>query len=241
MFTRRANPRGGRASGAACAVLTGGMADEVGAADALHFPLPHWPRVSAARAGAIRAAIRDRAARAALGGPRVLLTADLISQLYDLVCDPAVSDPIYVIAKPVTVASVTAWASDMIATYDRGEGATFLTYDEAGAVAGFTEFLLWPDYAAGEIGGAIRADLHGAGAGRAGFARGTDWLFETIGLDRIALTAAIDNLRSQRMIDRLGFFRQGEGDCRRPDGTYRRSAWWELTREEWRRAQTGQR
>lgn len=176
----------------------------------------------------------------ALGGPRKLLTADVISQLYDLVRDPAVSEPIYVIAKPVTLASVTAWARDMLAAHDRGEGATFLTYDESGSVAGFSEFLLWPDFAAGEIGGAIRADLHGGGAGAAGFARGTEWLFETIGLDRIALTAAIDNLRSQRMIDRLGYIRQGECDCRCPDGTHRRSVWWELTREEWRRAKTGE-
>jgi RimJ/RimL family protein N-acetyltransferase len=199
----------------------------------MSFPLPHWPLVSADRAAAIRAAMRDPHVRAAFGEGRVLLSAEAIPLLYGLVRDPAVSDPIYVIPKPVTLAGVTAWAGDMLAAQDRGEGTMFLTLDAAGAVSGYSEFLLWPEHAAGEIGGALRADLQGSGAGAAGFARGTDWLFRTVGLDRIALTAATDNLRSQRMIDRLGFIRQGELDSRRPDGTFRRSVHWELTREEW--------
>jgi len=49
----------------------------------------------------------------------------------------------------------------------------------------------------------------------------------------IARTAALDNGRSAASIDAAGFRRMGEMDSVRPDGTTRRSLYWELTREEW--------
>ena len=61
-----------------------------------------------------------------------------------------------------------------------------------------------------------------------------DWAFEIIGIRLMGLTAALDNVRSQRMIDGAGFKRMGERDSVRPDGSVRRSVYWELTREDWR-------
>ena len=60
------------------------------------------------------------------------------------------------------------------------------------------------------------------------------FMFETLGVRLIGLTAALDNIRSIRAIDGAGFVRMGERESVRPDGTVRRSAYWELTREEWR-------
>ena len=56
---------------------------------------------------------------------------------------------------------------------------------------------------------------------------------EQLGVRLIALTAALDNVRSAASIDAAGFRRMGEIDSVRPDGTTRRSLYWELTREEW--------
>ena len=59
-------------------------------------------------------------------------------------------------------------------------------------------------------------------------------LFEVLGLRLIGVTAALDNIRSAKAIDGAGFRRMGERDSVRPDGTVRRSLYWELTRDEWR-------
>ena len=55
----------------------------------------------------------------------------------------------------------------------------------------------------------------------------------------MCLTAALDNVRSQRMIDNAGFVRMGERDGVRPDGTRRASVYWEQTREQWRKRRSG--
>ena len=48
-----------------------------------------------------------------------------------------------------------------------------------------------------------------------------------------SLTAALENGRSTRLSDRMGLRRLGEREATRPDGTTRRSHYWEMTREEW--------
>ena len=60
-------------------------------------------------------------------------------------------------------------------------------------------------------------------------------IFETLGVRMMCLTASLDNVRSQKGIDAAGFVRMGERDAVRPDGTIRRSVYWEMTRDEWRR------
>ena len=80
----------------------------------------------------------------------------------------------------------------------------------------------------------MRADRQSAGQGARGFGEMANWAFEIIGVRLMGLTAALDNVRSQRMIDGAGFQRMGERDSVRPDGTLRRSVYWELTREQWR-------
>jgi RimJ/RimL family protein N-acetyltransferase len=64
-------------------------------------------------------------------------------------------------------------------------------------------------------------------------ARTFAWIFETLGVRLMCLTAALDNVRSQKGIDAAGFRRMGEREVTRADGTKRASVYWELSRDEW--------
>jgi RimJ/RimL family protein N-acetyltransferase len=93
---------------------------------------------------------------------------------------------------------------------------------------------VWPDRSSAELVGAQRADLQNSGAGSRGAARSFGWMFEKLGVGLIGLTAALDNVRSHRVIEAAGFIDMGERDSVRPDGTIRRSRYWEMTAEQWR-------
>ena len=109
-----------------------------------------------------------------------------------------------------------------------------VTLDDKGEVAGYSRITVWPDRSAAELAGAVRADLQNRGQGSAGMARAFGWIFEGLGVRMMCLTSALDNVRAQKGIDAAGFVRMGERDAVRPDGTIRRSVYWELTRDDWR-------
>lgn len=181
---------------------------------------------------AIRAAVRTADPRT-LGPMRELAAATHIDATVELLADPAVSDPIYALPRPVTRASVAAWIAECEAARERGECLLILNVAPDGSVAGYSKITVWPDRASAELGGALKASLQNAGAGGAGAAHTIGWIFETLKVRLICLTAALDNVRSAKLIDRMGFIRKGERDAHRPDGTLRRSIYWEMTREEW--------
>lgn len=183
---------------------------------------------------AIRAAVREARGLAALAGKRAVAAPAHLDEVLEMLQDPRVSDPIYDLPRPFTRASVAAWIDEAVARQARGEGILTLSLDEAGRVAGYGDLRVWPDRASGEIGGAMRADRQSAGMGARGFVEMADWAFEVIGIRLMGLTAALDNVRSQRMIDGAGFRRMGERDSVRPDGTVRRSVYWEMGRDDWR-------
>lgn len=189
----------------------------------------------AAEAEAIRAAVRAARGIETLSGRRVCAALEHVEAAVALLADERVSGPIYDLPKPITRESVSAWIAAHMERRARGEGLLLFTLDDDGEIAGYADVAVWPDRASGEIGGAVRADRQGAGEGPRGFVQMTDWLFEAIGVRLMGLTAALDNVRSQRMIDGAGFRRMGERDSVRPDGTVRRSVYWELDREQWRR------
>ena len=176
---------------------------------------------------AIMAAVR-RAEGRIVAGP------EHVEGLLRLLSDPRVSDPIYDLPRPFTPASIAAWVAKCAAEQQDGRGILAVNLDEAGEVAGYSHFAVWPERASGELAGARRADLQNSGQGRSGVAQSIAWMFEILGLRLIGLTAALDNVRSAKAIDGAGFQRMGEVDSVRPDGTTRRSLYWELTREEWR-------
>jgi RimJ/RimL family protein N-acetyltransferase len=190
-----------------------------------------------AEAEAIRAAVRDADPKT-LGPARALADRTHIPALVDLLSDPAVSGPVYDLPKPITPATIAAWIEAAHAERSRGEGLLFVTADDSGSIVSYSRISVWPQLSAAELGGAMRADRQSQGAGRTGAARTVDWIFETLGVRLMCLTAALDNVRSARMIDHMGFQRMGERESMRADGTTRRSLYWELTREAWAAARS---
>ena len=175
---------------------------------------------------AIRAAVR-RAAGHTVAGP------EHVDGLLALLSDPRVSDPIYDLPRPFTHESVARWVADSEALRQEGRCLLSVSLDDDGQVAGYSRFTVWPERSSAELAGARRADLQNTGSGRVGVARSIAWMFEELGVRLIGLTAALDNVRSAKAIDAAGFRRMGEVESVRPDGTTRRSIYWELAREEW--------
>jgi len=182
---------------------------------------------------AIRAAVRGVTGDNLGPGRRVAGLADATA-LTELLADPAVSDPIYDLPRPFTPDRIAAWIADCAAEQARGEGILLLTVDADGALAGYTKISVWPDRSAAEVAGAVRADRQGSGRSTQGAGQTFGWVFESLGVRLMGLTAALDNVRSARLIDANGFVRMGERDCVRADGTIRPSIYWEMTREAWR-------
>jgi RimJ/RimL family protein N-acetyltransferase len=197
-------------------------------------------RASAEEGEAIRAAVR--APDLALLGPRSVVAGEAhVAGLTALLADEAVSGPIYDLPRPITEANVRAWVEETRRLQAKGEAVLVVSLDEAGEVAGYSRFTVWPQRSSAEIAGARRADRQNAGSGKAGAAGSFNWMFEALGVRLIGVTAAKDNPRSARVIEAAGFRPMGERDCVRPDGSVRPSLYWEMTREAWRARAAGQR
>ncbi|MES2895297.1 MAG: GNAT family protein [Pseudomonadota bacterium] len=184
--------------------------------------------VTPEEADAIRHAVRSVADRP-IAGP------EHVDGLLALFSDPRVSDPIYDLPRPFTRESVAKWVADSEALRQEGRCILSVSLDDAGQVAGYSRFTVWPERSAAEIAGGRRADLQNSGSGRQGVAQSVAFMFEVLGVRLIALTAALDNIRSAKAIEGAGFKRMGEVESVRPDGTTRRSLYWELSRDEWLR------
>jgi RimJ/RimL family protein N-acetyltransferase len=190
-------------------------------------------QASAAEAAAIRDAVRTVEV-ATLGPGRARAELKHVPGLVTLLTDERVSGPIYDLPRPITEDSVTRWVVENQAQALAGEALLLVSLDPAGEVAGYSRITVWPEHSSAELAGAVRADLQGKGQGASGMAHTFGWIFETLGVRLMCLTAALDNIRSQKGIDAAGFRRMGEREAVRPDGTTRRSVYWELTRDEWR-------
>lgn len=184
--------------------------------------------VTREEADAIRHAVRSVA-------DRVIAGPEHVDGLLALFSDPRVSDPIYDLPRPFTRESVAKWVADSEALRQEGRCILSVSLDDAGQVAGYSRFTVWPERSAAEIAGGRRADLQNSGSGRQGVAQSVAFMFEVLGVRLIALTAALDNIRSAKAIEGAGFKRMGEVESVRPDGTTRRSLYWELSRDEWLR------
>ncbi len=191
----------------------------------------------AAEAARIREAVRGVDV-ATLGDNRVIAAPQHAETLTRLLADPAVSGPIYDLPWPLTCERIGCWIETCEAERRAGEGVLALTLDDAGEAAGYLKFTVWPERSSAEVGGAVRADRQNSGNSAVGAARMFNWIFETFGVRLMGLTADTNNVRSIRMIDRAGFARAGERDCIRPDGSARRSIYWEMDRDAWRRRRT---
>jgi RimJ/RimL family protein N-acetyltransferase len=190
-------------------------------------------QASEAEAEALRDRVRT-ADVATLGPGRARADLRHVPGLVKLLADEAVSGPIYDLPRPISEDSVTRWVAESQAQALAGEALLIVTSDEAGEVAGYSKITVWPEHLSAELAGAVRADRQNSGRGGAGMAHTFGWIFETLGVELMCLTAALDNVRVQKGIDAAGFVRMGERDAVRPDGTARRSVYWEMTRAQWR-------
>lgn len=187
---------------------------------------------TADEAEAIRESVRK--ANVSLLRPEcVIAGAEHIAALVDLLSDPRVSGPIYDLPSPLTHDSVARWVHAARAGQRAGEVILAVAPDDQGRLFTYSRLTIWPERASAEIAGAFRADSQSSGRGKAGAARSFDWMFLELGVRLICVTAALDNVRSARVIEAAGFQSLGERTSVRPDGTSRRSLYWELTREDW--------
>jgi RimJ/RimL family protein N-acetyltransferase len=181
---------------------------------------------------AIRAAVRCADVTLLGSGYRIASASD-VRGLIALLSDPVVSDPIYDLPRPFTVSVIGAWVKQAQARQESGEAVLAVMSDDGGDISGYSYFTVWPDRSAAEIAGAHRADTQNKGVGKAGAARSFGWMFDHLGVRLIGVTAALDNQRSARVIEAAGFVDLGERESRKPDGSIRRSRYWEMSRELW--------
>lgn len=184
-------------------------------------------------AAAIRAAVLS-ADLSTMGPGRALARPEDAVDLAAFLADPRVSDAIYDLPRPFTKANMARWIAECEALRQEGRRLLILTRDELGVIAGYSCVSVWPDRSAAELAGALRADRQSGGQGGAGALHTFGWIFDTLGVRLMGLTAATDNVRSAKLIDAAGFVRMGTRDSVRPDGTVRVSLYWEVTRDQWR-------
>jgi RimJ/RimL family protein N-acetyltransferase len=190
-------------------------------------------RISASpeKAAAIRNSVRS--VFLPTDGIRRLARACDAPSFYALIADPRVSDPIYTLPKPRTVEAAHDFIVRHIEEQARGDGMLIFDFDDRGALAGYHDIKVWPEWAACELGGAVRPDRQGGGRGTAGAAKAFDWLFNAIGVELVCETAALDNIRTRKLLERLGFRLIGEIESELPGGGVRPSLYFELTKAEW--------
>jgi RimJ/RimL family protein N-acetyltransferase len=189
--------------------------------------------VTAGEAAAIRAAVLS-ADLDTLGPGRSLARPQDAADLAAFLADPRVSDAIYDLPRPFSEANMRRWIEESEALRQEGRRLLILTRDESGQIAGYSCVSVWPERSAAELAGALRADRQSGGQGGAGALHSFGWIFDTLGVRLMGLTAATDNVRSAKLIDAAGFVRMGTRDSVRPDGGVRVSLYWEVTRDQWR-------
>jgi RimJ/RimL family protein N-acetyltransferase len=148
---------------------------------------------------------------------------------------PEISTPIYTLPRPINHDTVAAFINRHLEERERGEGLLLVGRDGTDVASSYHDIQVWPQWAACELGGAIRRDRQNTGQGGAGALAAFNWLFEVIGIDLVCETAALDNVRTARLLERIGFTYKGEIQSHLPDGGLRPSKYWELGRADWQR------
>ncbi|MEQ9315896.1 MAG: GNAT family N-acetyltransferase [Henriciella sp.] len=196
-------------------------------------------RTSAEREAAIRETVRSTTQLPSTAHHSRMARRGDGSALLALFQHPDVNRWIYSLPKPLTLSSVEAFIDENLVAQARGEGLLSLNFDESGEVAGYSEMQVWPEWAAGELAGAMRPDLQSKGQGGAGMARTFTWMFEALDLDLICNTTALDNVRIHKLFQKTGFEYKGDIESVRPDGSKRASQVWEVSRDRWMAGQAG--
>ena len=173
-----------------------------------------------------------------LGDPETgskLVTLKDAEALCELLSHPSVHGPIYSLPAIFNHDTVSSFILQHMAHRKRGEGLLFVRKNDGDEIIGYSAVKIWPQWAAGELTGALHPDHQSKGEGAAGIKATFDWMFSALGLDIICATAALDNIRTEKLVSALGFEFKGRVECERPDGTMRPSKAWEMTRHNWYR------
>lgn len=189
--------------------------------------------VTPEREAAIRKAVQTAESLPSSGASSRLACLEDAPAFLAFLEHPGVHDWIYSLPRPLTLEAVEHFISERRAARARGERLLFLSLDEAGEISGYSDIQVWPQWAAGEIAGAIRPDQQDRGRGGAGAIATFTWMFGTLGLDLICNTTAPDNVRIQSLFKKTGYEYRGDMESTRPDGTTRTSQVWEVTRDAW--------
>lgn len=150
--------------------------------------------------------------------------------ILDLLSDPRVNEPLYTIPTDVTLDWVQDWIAQHLQEQQAGEGVLMITRAPDGTVMGFADLQVWPDRASAELGGGMRASQQNNHKGSEGAGSIFMWLFRDMGIQLLAMTCAEDNIRTQKLLTRLGFVQGAPRDCTGPEGSKRPSLYWELLR-----------
>lgn len=167
-----------------------------------------------------------------IAGARVARPEDARA-LADLLSHESIAPWIYTLPNPITSETMDAFIADHLLQRARGEGVLFVAFNPAGEATAYFDVELWPDWSAAKFGGAVKPERQGRGFGGACGLAALEWLFDVLGVNRICQTTAPDNQRSIRLNARLGMMQMGEVMAERPDGTLRRSLYWEIARTSW--------
>ncbi len=168
-----------------------------------------------------------------MAGLSQVVTLDDVDALMELLIDPVISGPIYNLPKPITRDNVLQFIEQHLFEQERGEGLLMISMTETGTVTAYHDVQVWPQWAAAELAGAISRDRQNTGKGGADASIAFDWLFEEIGVELICETGALDNVRTARLLERIGFSYMGEIESTLPGGGMRPSRYWELTKSNW--------
>jgi RimJ/RimL family protein N-acetyltransferase len=156
-----------------------------------------------------------------------------VDALTFLLEDPLISTPIYTLPDQINRNTVANFIERHLLERERGEGLLMISTDEDGGASAYHDIKIWPQWAACELGGAIRRDRQNTGHGSSGATIAFRWLFEVIGIDLICETAALDNVRTARLLEGIGFTFRGEISSKLSGGGLRPSLCWELERKNW--------
>lgn len=161
-------------------------------------------------------------------GQSRLATIEDAPTILVLLSDERVSGDVYTLPRPFSLESINTWIKDHEAQARQGEGLLMIVEDEHGKIVTLTDFQFWPQYAACEFGGVIAAHLQSRHIGTKGIKELCDWVFAELSVQLLVMTASAENIRTHKLLGGLGFKPMGEMDSVRPDGTVRRSLYWEL-------------
>ncbi len=187
-------------------------------------------KISAKEAGRIRRAVQSVRKIDGGNGNSLLVEPRHAGEILELLKDERVSGDVYTLPRPFSIASITAWIEDHQVQARAGEGLLLYGRDDDGEIMSITDFQFWPKWSACEFGGVIAYAHQNQSLGTKGITFMCDFAFTTIGVQLITLTTSLDNIRSQKIIEHLGFKQMGEVDSVRPDGSVRRSLYWEKLR-----------